>query len=36
MGSDVLKVLCALTAFALPLGFACLIVWWQGRPRRQR
>jgi hypothetical protein len=31
MDSDLLRILCALAAFALPLAFAWFIVWWQGK-----
>jgi hypothetical protein len=33
MDSDLLRALCALAAFVLPLLFASAIVWWQGRPQ---
>ena len=36
MDFDLLKVLCALTVFVFPLGFAWFIVWWQGRPTIHR
>lgn len=34
MDSDLLRVLCALTAFALPLTFAWFTVWWQGKSQK--
>lgn len=36
MNSDLLRVVCALAAFTLPLGFAWFIVWWQGRSKTRR
>ncbi|WP_157214555.1 hypothetical protein [Polaromonas sp. CF318] len=36
MDSDLLRALCALAAFVLPLALAWAIVWWQGRPQKRR
>ncbi|MFI5444129.1 hypothetical protein [Polaromonas sp. UC242_47] len=36
MDSELLRLVCALAAFGVPLGFAWFIVWWQGRRQTRR
>lgn len=34
MDSELLRALCPLAAFSLPLMFAWFIVWWQGKSQK--